>query len=152
VLADLGRVLGIEAVLVLLQAVRLGAALAALGIDWDATAALTLASAASLAAAVGFLPGGVGIREAIAGALAPLIGLSAGDALVATVFDRAASLAVVALAAVVVLRVEPAWRARVAGRQARAGLIADAGHDAGAAGAFDPRVDATDGRDGEATP
>lgn len=106
VAVDLAQVLALEAVLVLLQAVRLAAALAALGIRWDATAALTLASAASLAAAVGILPGGLGVREAIAGVLAPLIGLSAGDALVATVFDRAASLAVVALAAAVVLRVQ----------------------------------------------
>ena len=49
------------------------------------------------ASAVGILPGGLGLREILAGALAPLVGLNSAVALFAVSVDRIIGLVVLAL-------------------------------------------------------
>jgi hypothetical protein len=56
---------------------------------------LTIATAA--ASAVGILPGGLGLREVLAAALAPLVGLPAAVALFAVSVDRIIGLTGLAL-------------------------------------------------------
>lgn len=57
------------------SALRLGLAVTALGVDIKAAQALALSVAGALTVAIGFLPGGLGLREALIAGLSPLIGL-----------------------------------------------------------------------------
>ena len=57
------------------SALRLGLAVTALGVSIDAAQAFALSVAGALTVAIGFFPGGLGIREALIAALSPLIGL-----------------------------------------------------------------------------
>lgn len=107
-LSNFGRILAVETAFVALQAVQLGLALAAIGAPVDAATAFTLGVSTTVAAATGFLPGGLGLREAIAAALGPVVGLEPSTAFLAAVIDRVVSLSIVAAAAVVILgRREP---------------------------------------------
>jgi len=58
--------------------------------------------AAVSAAAIGFLPAGLGAREAIAAALSPIVGLQAAVGLVITAVDRIVNLLVLLMFAGVV--------------------------------------------------
>lgn len=87
----------IEIASVLVFALRFDLVLNGLGYHtaWSQTITLTIASAA--ASAVGILPGGLGLREILAGALAPLVGLKSAVALFAVSVDRIIGLVVLAL-------------------------------------------------------
>ena len=95
----LGRVVGLEGIYVLASALRLYAVLSAFGLQvtYGQAAALTVASA--LAAGVGFFPGGLGLREVVAGALSPLVGLAPAVGAFAGVVDRIVGLLIRALLA-----------------------------------------------------
>lgn len=101
--SNLARLIAIEVGFVAVGAFRLGMALVALGSPASPASAFTLGVSNTVAAAIGFLPGGLGLREAIAGALGPLVGLEASTAFLAAVIERAVSLVVVAMVALVVL-------------------------------------------------
>jgi hypothetical protein len=47
------------------------------------------------------VPGGVGIREALAAGIGPLVGIPVSASIIATAFDRIADLVVVGIAAIV---------------------------------------------------
>lgn len=88
----------VELFAVLINAARLVLILIGLGIDASVGQTLVLAVSSSLAAAAGILPGGFGLREVIAAALAPLVGLPASAGFAATALNRL--IALVALAPV----------------------------------------------------
>ena len=78
---------------------RLGLAVAALGVPVDLAQALGLAVAPVAGSAVGVLPGGLGLREAIAASIAALVDLPAAVGGAAAAVDRLLGLAVVAVLA-----------------------------------------------------
>ncbi len=97
----LARLVVIEAGAVALSALRFWLAFVALGFDIGVGQAAALSASGAIAAAVGFLPGGLGLKEAIATALAPAVGLGAAETLLAAALDRAVGLvALVPVAAV----------------------------------------------------
>lgn len=92
-----GRFALIEVASVGVFAIRFTLVLNGLGFhtSWSQTFTLTISTAA--ASAVGILPGGLGLREVLAAALAPLVGLPAAVALFAVSVDRIIGLVVLAL-------------------------------------------------------
>jgi uncharacterized membrane protein YbhN (UPF0104 family) len=95
------ELLVIETTFILAQALRLFLVAAALRLHVSYGQAVTLVIATVAAAAIGFLPSGLGVREALAALLAPVIGLPASVGLVITAVDRVVSLIVLtALSAV----------------------------------------------------
>ena len=92
-----GRFVLIEIASVGVYAMRFVLVLRGLGFHaaWSETFTLTIATSA--ASAVGVLPGGLGLREVLAAALAPLVGLPAAVALFAVSVDRIIGLVVLAL-------------------------------------------------------
>lgn len=96
-------VMGVELAFVVIQALRLWLALRSFGVHVGLQASFTLGVSNAVAAATGFLPGGLGIREAIAAALGPVVGLEASTAFLAALVDRVVALAVLAVLSVPLL-------------------------------------------------
>jgi uncharacterized membrane protein YbhN (UPF0104 family) len=96
------ELLAIECAFVLTQALRLFLIAAALrfGVSYAQTTTLAIPTVA--AAAIGFLPSGLGAREAIAAVLAPIVGFPAAVGLVITAVDRLVSLVVLSVLAGIV--------------------------------------------------
>jgi uncharacterized membrane protein YbhN (UPF0104 family) len=93
---------------------RLFLVAAALRFDVSFGQAAALMIAAVSAAAVGFLPSGLGVREGIAAILSPIVGLPAAVGLVITAVERVVGLVVLSVfAAIVTLMTRR--RSRVAG-------------------------------------
>ena len=91
------ELLAIESGFVLLQAFRLFLIASALRFNVSYAQSTTLVIAAVSAAAIGFLPAGLGAREAIAAALAPVVGFPAAVGLVITAVDRVVNLVVLSV-------------------------------------------------------
>ena len=68
-------IIAVEAGWLLISALRLGLAVTALGVSISPTQAVALSVAGALTVAIGFFPGGLGLREALLAGLSPLIGL-----------------------------------------------------------------------------
>lgn len=96
------RIIATETALVVVQAVRLAVVLHGFGVRVSPAQAVALALSGVLSAALGVVPGGVGVREALAAGIGPVVGLPAAVSLIATAFDRLADLVVVGLAAVAI--------------------------------------------------
>jgi hypothetical protein len=92
----------IEGGFVLVSAMRLFLVAAALRFDVSFGQSTALVIAAVSAAAVGFLPAGLGIREGIAAILSPIVGLPAAMGLVITAVERVVGLVVLSVFATVV--------------------------------------------------
>jgi len=92
----------IECAFILMQSLRLFLIAAALRFDVSFAQTTTLAIATVAAAAIGFLPSGLGAREAIAAILAPIVGFPAAVGLVITAVDRLVSLTVLSVLAGIV--------------------------------------------------
>jgi hypothetical protein len=84
--AGMPVVVGIK---VVVHAVNTFAALRAIGFDPGAADAVMVSAAAVLASAVGFFPGGLGLRESLAGGLAATIGVPAAVGSLAAIVGRA---------------------------------------------------------------
>jgi uncharacterized membrane protein YbhN (UPF0104 family) len=98
------ELLAIEGAFVLMQAFRLFLIASALRFNVSYAQSTTLVIAAVSAAAIGFLPAGLGAREAIAALLSPIVGIQAAVGLVITAVDRIVNLIVLlAFAGVVTL-------------------------------------------------
>ena len=95
------RIVGTETGLVIVQASRLFLVLRGFGVHVSPAQVVALALSGVLATALGIAPGGVGLREALAAGIGPLVGIPASASIVATAFDRIADLAVVGAAAIV---------------------------------------------------
>lgn len=81
--------IAIESGFVILMGARMWLILSALGFErLDAAMALSLVAVVSTAS--GFFPGGLGLREALAGAVGPVVGLPATVGIVAAAADRTA--------------------------------------------------------------
>jgi uncharacterized membrane protein YbhN (UPF0104 family) len=89
-------VLAAEIGQVAVGAARLGLAVAALDVSVDVRQSLGLAVAPVAGSAVGILPGGLGVREAIAATIAALVDLPAAVGGAAAAIDRVLGLVVVA--------------------------------------------------------
>jgi len=96
------ELLAIECAFILMQSLRLFLVAAALRFDVSYAQTTTLAIATVAAAAIGFLPSGLGAREGIAAVLAPIVGFPAAVGLVITAVDRLVSLAVLSVLAGIV--------------------------------------------------
>jgi hypothetical protein len=98
--ASLGlTILAVEVGWLGVSALRLGLAVTALGLAVEPTQALALSVAGALTVAIGFFPGGLGIREALIAGLAPMIGLPFDTGILIGSLDRVVWLAFLALAA-----------------------------------------------------
>ena len=91
-------ILAVEAGWLVVSAARLGLAVTALGISVQPTQAVALSVAGALTVAIGFFPGGLGVREALIAGLAPLIGLPFNTGVLVGSLDRVVWLAFLALA------------------------------------------------------
>lgn len=103
--------LGAELLTVAVAAARLLLVLRGLGLEASVEQAVSLTVAGVVASAVGIVPGGLGLREVLAGAIAGLVGLPAATGVLAAAVDRLVGLPVLAALA----------GAFAAGRRTRAG-------------------------------
>lgn len=106
----LARLVAIEGGIVAISATRVWLAFAVLGIAARPTQAVVISGSVIVAAAVGIFPAGLGLREALAGAIAVAVDMSARQAVLATAADRVAAqlgLAVVAGCSALLLRGGP---------------------------------------------
>lgn len=92
-------IVAVEAGWLGISALRLGLAVSALGVSIDPTQAVALSVAGALTVAIGFFPGGLGVREALIAALSPLIGLPLDTGVLLGAVDRVVWLLFLALAA-----------------------------------------------------
>lgn len=93
-------VLTVEVAWLATSGLRFVLAASAIGLDLTFTQALVLSVAGAASVAIGFVPGGLGVREAFIAALSPLIGLDIDQGLVLGVIDRVVWLGFLGLAAV----------------------------------------------------
>lgn len=93
----------VETLFVLVTAIRLYAGFMAIQTPISIDQAFVLAIAAALASAVGVLPGGLGLRELIAGALSPLVGLPVATGVVVTAIDRLVGISIFAIVSAILL-------------------------------------------------
>ena len=91
---------GAEVLAVVVAATRFLLVLRALGLDVAVEQAVALTVAGVVASALGFVPGGLGLREALAGAIAGLVGLTVATGVLAAAVDRLVGLPVLAVLAV----------------------------------------------------
>jgi uncharacterized membrane protein YbhN (UPF0104 family) len=110
----IGRLVVVESGFVLVHGSKLFLTAHALHLHCSPAQAISLTAAAVVAAAAGLLPGGLGLREALAAALAPAIGMPAAVGLVITAVDRVVSLVALAILATVVLGLERRYGTRPA--------------------------------------
>lgn len=100
-----GSLLAVEIVLVIVSSFRNLLILRGLGFESGLDDGLALALSGVLAAAVGVIPGGLGIREAISAVLSPLVGMTAAAGALAAAIDRVIGLIVLGIVgAAIVLR------------------------------------------------
>jgi hypothetical protein len=95
----LAAVVLLEGTFVVVSAARLLFALHALGVACSVPQAVVLTLASALASAAGVFPGGLGLRELLAGGLAALVAIPPAAGAVGAVLDRVVGLAVLSLAA-----------------------------------------------------
>ncbi len=86
--AVVAELVAVELGMVLLTGLRLLLVMIAMGLDAGVSDALVLGLSGSAAAAVGFLPAGLGVREAIGAGLGALVGLGAATGLLVVLIDR----------------------------------------------------------------
>ena len=98
----------VEAAAVVIGAARLWVCSRVLGFDLSADQAVVLTSASVLASAAGLAPGGLGIRELLAAAIAPAVGGPAAVGAASSALDRVLGLAVVGVAAAYLVIGRPA--------------------------------------------
>lgn len=80
--------LTLELAAVIVQGLRLSLVFLALGLEGRFVRALALPAAGAVASAAGVVPGGLGLRELLAGGIAPLVGIPAAEGVTATAVDR----------------------------------------------------------------
>ena len=90
---------GAEVLAVVVAAARYLLVLAALGLDVAVEQAVALTVAGVVASALGFVPGGLGLREALAGVIGGLVGLPVATGVLAAAVDRLVGLPVLAVLA-----------------------------------------------------
>ncbi|HSP02647.1 MAG TPA: phosphomannomutase/phosphoglucomutase [Acidimicrobiales bacterium] len=99
----LRRLVLVEALSVVVKALRLLLTIQALGFEPSIAQATSLSMATVAASAIGIFPGGLGIRELLSGLIAPAVDLPASVGLVGTSMDRLIGLATLSVLAAIVL-------------------------------------------------
>jgi uncharacterized membrane protein YbhN (UPF0104 family) len=115
------ELLAIEGGFVLTQALRLFLVAAALRFNVSYAQASVLVIAVVSAAAIGFLPAGLGVRELIGAVLAPIVGFPAAVGLVITAVDRVINLVILSVFAGLITYATRRGRKRAAEALAIAG-------------------------------
>lgn len=87
----LGRFVAVEGAMVAVNALRLWLAFELLGLPVEPAQAVALTGSVIVAAAIGIFPGGLGLREVLAGAIGAAVDLPAAHAVAATAADRVCS-------------------------------------------------------------
>jgi hypothetical protein len=82
----------IEVISLAIGAARIWVTLAALGLTPTVLQAVGLVAAGAIASTVGIMPGGLGVRELVAGILAPLVGLDVAAAVITVAIVRVVGL------------------------------------------------------------
>lgn len=100
----------VELATVAVSSVRIYVAFRMIGLNASATQSVALTGATILAAAIGIFPGGLGLRELLAGAIGAVVSLPASEAVAATAADRVAGLIGISIVAAVLAAV--GWRVR----------------------------------------
>lgn len=95
-------IVAVEVAFVVATALRFHVALLALDVRATASQSVVLALSVSVAAAVGIVPAGLGIRELVAGLLAPLVSIQPALGLAGSVLDRIAAMIALGLITIVV--------------------------------------------------
>jgi uncharacterized membrane protein YbhN (UPF0104 family) len=96
-----GFLFAIESGMIIVNAGRLYLIMLGLDLGGQVSAAFALTLSGIISSAVGFFPGGLGLREVAAGAIAPLVDLPAAAGVVAVAVNSVISLPAVALLALV---------------------------------------------------
>lgn len=113
-LKNLGLIVTVEILSVLLGTLRYLVVIRGLGHQISVHQALSLVVAGILATLLGITPGGLGIREAIAAAVSPLVGLAASIGVVGAALDRIIALPGLAvLALMVASKTKPSPRSEI---------------------------------------
>jgi hypothetical protein len=110
------RILVIETLWVALGGFRMWLALRAIGVAATPAQVLALAVAGAMAIAIGFLPAGLGAREALIAVLSPIVNLPLSTGVVVGVIDRVVWISFLALAAIAF----SVWRSMHPDSEARA--------------------------------
>lgn len=92
----------LEVAIVGVQGTAIYAAFHALSLDISLVQAIGLPAAGAVSSAIGVLPGGLGLREVLAGGLAPLLGLEPSTGVLGTAADRVIGLTALAVVSSVV--------------------------------------------------
>lgn len=100
---DIARLVLVELGFSLTAAARFALSLLALGEAFAPRTALTMAASASLSSAIGIVPGGLGVKEALATAFGAAAGVPAAVALLAALVNRVAELVGALVTGLVVL-------------------------------------------------
>lgn len=93
-----GAIVAVEIAWLAVSGLRFTLAAAALGVDLDIGQAVALSVAGAVTVAIGFVPGGIGVREGLIAALAPLIGLDVETGILLGALDRVVWLGFLGLA------------------------------------------------------
>ncbi|MEO0493535.1 MAG: hypothetical protein AAF081_08980 [Actinomycetota bacterium] len=93
-------IVAVETGWLVVSGLRFTLAAATIGVDLTVTQALALSVAGAITVAIGFFPGGLGVREALIAALSPLIGLDLETGVLLGAVDRVVWLGFLALAGV----------------------------------------------------
>ena len=88
------RLLAVRSVFVLVDGIRTAVALAAIGVSLPLVEAQIFALSSALGSSLSLVPAGFGIREALSGAVAPLVGVTMAQGFAAAVLIRIADLIV----------------------------------------------------------
>jgi uncharacterized membrane protein YbhN (UPF0104 family) len=120
--AALRWLVAVEALSVVVKALRLYLTIRALGFDPSIAQATSLSMATVAASAIGIFPGGLGIRELLSGLIAPAVDLPASVGLVGTSMDRVIGLTTLSVLAAIVLF---ATRERPGGEPAEVPAVPD---------------------------
>jgi uncharacterized membrane protein YbhN (UPF0104 family) len=91
----IARLIAIRLIAVSIDGIRTAVALEAIGIDVPVHQAMVFTLASSFGSALSLVPAGLGMREFISGALAPIVGIPIALGFAAAVIIRLADLAVV---------------------------------------------------------
>jgi Lysylphosphatidylglycerol synthase TM region len=95
----IAAVVAVETTAVAVGSLRLWLVLHGLGFDATVPQAVALSTAGVLGSVLGFFPAGLGVRELLAAAIGPAVGLPASVSLVVTAVDRVCGLIVLAIMA-----------------------------------------------------
>jgi hypothetical protein len=99
----MARIVAIEAAFIAVLTFRYYLVMMGIGFAPTVSQAVALTVSVVLASAMGFFPAGLGLRELLAAAIGPLVGLAGAVGVIATAVDRLLALVILSLAAVAML-------------------------------------------------